>query len=73
MDPVLLGFIIAFVVDTIFNVVYQLKYRAGKLKIDQTNPEKDLYLVEFDVDLDKLPKKKWIILRVDAKAKLSQE
>lgn len=42
----------------------------GTLNIDQSNPEKDLYL--FDVgDLEKLPKKKYIVLKINANAHLT--
>ena len=44
----------------------------GTLKIDQSNPEKDLYLFEID-DLDELSKKKRILLNIDRNANLSQE
>lgn len=44
----------------------------GTLKIDTSNPEKDLYKLEIK-DLNTLPKKKCIVLKVDARAKLSQE
>lgn len=41
----------------------------GTLNIDRSNPEKDLYL--FDVgDLEKLPKKKYIVLKVNPNANL---
>lgn len=36
----------------------------GSLKIDQSKPEKDTYRLEID-DLDTLPKKKQVILKVD--------
>lgn len=44
----------------------------GTLRIDTSNPEKDVYKIELK-DLDGLPKKKYIVLKVDPKAKLSQE
>ena len=45
---------------------------SGTLRIDHTNPEKDVYRIEID-DLDKLSKKKRIILKVDNRADLSQK
>lgn len=36
----------------------------GILRIDQSNPEKDIYRFEVD-DLDTLPRKKTIVLRVE--------
>lgn len=44
----------------------------GVIKIDTSNPEKDLYKLEIK-DLDGLPKKKRIVLKIDTRAKLSQE
>lgn len=44
----------------------------GTLRIDQSNPEKDLY--RFDInDLESLSKKKYIVIRVDNQADLSHE
>ena len=43
----------------------------GTLKIDHSNPEKDVYLFEIG-DIDSLRKKKRIILKVDNNAVLSQ-
>ena len=45
----------------------------GTLRIDHSNPEKDIYRMEFEDDLDKLNKKKRVILKVDNNANLSQE
>lgn len=44
----------------------------GTLRIDHSNPEKDIYRMEFD-DLDGLSKKTRVILKVDNNANLSQE
>lgn len=44
----------------------------GTLRIDHSNPEKDIYRIEFD-DLDGLSKKTRVILKVDNNANLSQE
>lgn len=44
----------------------------GTLRIDHSNPEKDVYRMEFD-DLDGLSKKTRVILKVDNNANLSQE
>lgn len=45
----------------------------GTLRIDHSNPEKDIYRMEFDDDLAELNKKKRVILKVDNNANLSQE
>lgn len=60
----LLGFCIAC-------IVHLLRGVSGTLKIDRHDPEKDVYRLEID-DLDSIPKKKHIVLKVDAKADLSQ-
>lgn len=44
----------------------------GTLRIDHSNPEKDVYRIEID-DLDALSRKKRVILEVDNSAILSQE
>ena len=46
---------------------------SGTLRIDHSNPEKDIYRMEFEDDLDKLGKKKRVILKIDNNADLSQE
>lgn len=43
----------------------------GTLRIDHSNPEKDLYRLEID-ELEDLSKRKRIILKVDNHADLSQ-
>lgn len=45
---------------------------AGTLKVDHSNPEKDIYRFEID-RFDDLNKKKRIVLKVDHSANLSQE
>ncbi len=45
---------------------------SGTLKIDHSDPEKDLYRFEID-DLDSLPSKKRIILKIECKSDLSQK
>lgn len=45
---------------------------AGTLRIDHSNPEKDVYRFEID-NWDKFTKKNRVLLKVDHKAKLSQE
>ena len=44
----------------------------GTLKIDYSDPEKDLYRFEID-DLDDLSKKKRVILNIEHDADLSQK
>lgn len=51
----------------ISNLFYFLRTASGTLKIDFSNPEKDVYRLELD-NLDSLAKKKRVILNVDRKA-----
>lgn len=57
----------------IFNVacIAYLSRTYGTLRIDRSNPEKDIYRFEVD-DLDVLSRKKRVILKVDSNAYLSQ-
>lgn len=45
---------------------------SGTLKIDHSNPEKDVYRFEID-DLEKLNGKDEIVLKIDHNADLSQD
>lgn len=45
---------------------------AGVLRIDHSNPEKDMYRFEID-DLENLSKKRRIVLKIDHNADLSQK
>ena len=57
----------------ISSIIFSIRYRkAGTLRIDHSNPEKDVYRIEID-DLDGLSKKKHVILKVDNNANLSQK
>ena len=53
-------------------IEYRAFKTAGTLRIDHSNPEKDLYRFDID-DLDSLTKKKRIMLKVDSNADLSHE
>ena len=62
------------VVSLLCNVIgtTYLRRTCGTLKIDRSNPAKDLY--RFDIDnLDALSNKKRIVLKVDNKADLSHD
>ena len=62
-----------FVGSIISSIIFSIRYRkAGTLRIDHSNPEKDVYRIEID-DLDGLSKKKHVILKVDNNANLSQK
>ena len=57
----------------ISNIIFYIRYRkAGTLRIDHSNPEKDVYRIEI-YDLDGLSNKKHVILKVDNNANLSQK
>lgn len=62
---VLIGSIVSNIIFYIFSV-------SGTLRIDHSNPNKDIYRIEFG-ELDKLSKKKRIVLKVDNNAHLSQK
>lgn len=65
--------IVGFVVGLLMNGIVRLLERpAGVLKIDRSNPEKDVYRFEID-DLDSLHKKKRIVLKIDNDVAISHE
>lgn len=71
------NFLFWFFVGILFGVcitvlIYRLTKTCGTLLIDQSNPEKDIYRMEFD-SLKKLSKKKRVLLRIDSNADLSQK
>ena len=49
------------------------KTACGTLRIDHTNPEKDLYRIDIDGNFDNISKEKRIMLKVDNNANLSQK
>ncbi len=57
-------------------IVYALLQRIfvahGTLRIDHSNPEKDIYRFEID-NLDKLNKRAYVELKIDHHADLSQK
>ena len=59
----------------IMSIIFGLpeSHTDGVLQIDTNNQEKDIYRLSLDGDITNLPKKKIIILSVDAKADLSHE
>lgn len=68
-----MAFIIGIVVGAIIgNIVQNNRSASGTLKIDQSNPEKDIYRLVIDGKIEKLSKKKRVILKVDSDADLSQ-
>ena len=66
----LTGLLVGLVLASIF--VWNPWTEYGTLRIDVSNPEKDLYRFEIN-SIEKLSKKKRVVLRVDPKADLSQK
>ena len=55
----------------ITSIIFFIKSSSGTLKIDHSNPQKDVYRFEIK-DLDRLNKKKYVHLKIDNNADLSQ-
>lgn len=68
-----MNFIIAavFLFGVVIGVLLDRIRTAGTLRIDHSNPDKDVYRFEIN-DLDSLNKKKHIVLTIDHHADLSQ-
>ena len=67
---ILIGLLVGSIIS---NIIFFIRYRTvGTLRIDHSDPVKDVYRIEID-DLDGLIKKKHVILKVDNNADLSQK
>ena len=64
-------FIVGFIVGIFIMAFGVLTLKVGTLKIDQISSDKDVYRFEID-NLDKLSKRKYILIKVDPNADLSQ-
>lgn len=64
-----LGFVLAILIDVVERLILKPH---GTLRIDHSNPEKDVYRFEIN-NLDSLDKKKRIVLKIDHHADLSQK
>lgn len=64
------GVLVGIIGSYVFQVV-QTAY--GTLRIDHTDPKKDLYRIDIDGNFDNISKEKRIILKVDNNADLSQK
>ena len=71
MDYLIL-FVCGFVSSIVTMIVMYLTSARGTLRIDHSNPEKDVYRIEIN-NLEDLSRKKKVILDVDNSAILSQE
>lgn len=60
------------IVMIISNSIFHAQSESGTLRIDLSNPDKDLYRIEID-NIDDLSRAKRIILKVDRNADLSQK
>ena len=66
------GVVIGIVLSFIVHKIYGKRSTDGVLKIDTSNPEKDIYRLDID-DLDILPRKKYLVLTIDTNVDLSQK
>lgn len=71
MDYVILA-IVCILVNVAINLIFFNHKPSGTLRIDHSNPEKDIYRFEIN-DFDALSKKKRIVINVDNDANLSHE
>ena len=71
MDYLIL-FVCSFASSIVTTIVMYLTSARGTLRIDHSNPEKDVYRIEIN-NLEDLSRKKRVILDVDNSAILSQE
>ena len=53
-------------------IIDRIRSARGVLRVDHSNPQKDLYLFEID-DIEKINKKKYVNLKIDHNAKLSHD
>lgn len=70
----LVKFVIMFFLGVLFGFILRslVKRPSGTLLIDKNNPDKDLY--RFDINhLSEIDKRKYILLKVDPNANLSQK
>lgn len=73
MDRYILICVIFFLCGFILNeLIHKLKKCNGVLRIDHTDPEKDMYRFEID-SLEGLSSKRYIVLKIEHNASLSQE
>lgn len=64
------GLLVGSLLGNVVSIIY-IRRTYGTLRIDHSNPEKDVYRFEID-DIDSLSRKKRIVLKVDNHAILSQ-
>lgn len=62
--------LIMMLIEAMIFVAVDLYRQCGTMRIDHSNPEKDIYRLDID-SLSKMSKRRYIILRVDNNADLS--
>lgn len=65
----IVGALIGSIVTLIYNHMF---FTSGTLRIDHSDPNKDVYRIDID-DLDAIDKKKRMVLKIDHNADLSQK
>lgn len=70
INPII-TFCIGFFGMMIIDIIRHALKRDGTLKIDHSNPKKDVYRLELDCEVEDLPKKKYVVLKVVNGADLS--
>lgn len=68
----MLSFVLGMVFGMTVMLIAVIRLIVGTLRIDHSDPVKDLYRFEID-DLDKLNKKSMIVLKIDHDAHFSQD
>ena len=70
---ILLWFTLGALVEAIISSIWQvIRSTRGVLRIDHSNPAKDVYRIELD-NLDAINRKKYVELKIDHDAHLSQK
>lgn len=69
--------LLIFIMGTVFgsiitNIIYLRERTYGTLRIDHSNPNKDIYRFEID-EIEKLSAKEKLVLKIDNSANLSQQ
>lgn len=65
-------FIVCILINIVINLIFFNRKPSGTLRIDHSNPEKDIYRFEI-YDFDALSRKTKITIKVDNNAHISQE
>lgn len=67
----LIGIVGSLIGSALTVIVFYSLFTDGTLRIDRTDPEKDIYRIDLN-SLDNLHKKRRVVLKVDPNADLSQ-